>query len=136
MSKKAAVNKSQAVRNYLSDHPQAMPKEVQAALAEQGINVSRVLVSTVKATLPKRRRKATRKSEPVVEPAAVPVEATKPSGMVTLDLVKKVATTVSALGGYQRMTELLEVIKEAGGLKKFRDLAEAIACPQLDVVAF
>ena len=40
--------------------------------------------------------------------------------------VKRVARTVKAMGGFQRMTEVLDVIKAAGGVKKFKDLAEAI----------
>jgi len=49
---------------------------------------------------------------------------------------EKVAQTIKTLGGFQRMTEVLEVIKEAGGVKKFKDLAEAMACPEADVVSF
>jgi hypothetical protein len=30
------------------------------------------------------------------------------------------------MGGLQRMTDVLEVIKETGGVKKFRELAEAM----------
>ena len=53
MAKKRSVNKSQAVRDYLSAQPDAMPKDVMAALAQKGIKVSRVLVSTVKNKLNK-----------------------------------------------------------------------------------
>ncbi len=58
-------------------------------------------------------------------PAAI-ATPTKPNGTITLEEIKKVAATVKALGGFQKMTEVLEVIKEAGGVKKFKDLAEAI----------
>ena len=34
---------------------------------------------------------------------------------------------MKAMGGFQRMTEVLEIIKEAGGVKKFKDLAEAMS---------
>ena len=53
MAKKSKVNKSQAVRDYLAIHADAMPKDVMAALAKEGIEVSRVLVSTVKGKLNK-----------------------------------------------------------------------------------
>jgi len=36
------------------------------------------------------------------------------------------------LGGYQRVTEVLAVIKEMGGVKKFRDLAEAMTATETD----
>jgi DNA/RNA endonuclease YhcR with UshA esterase domain len=57
-------------------------------------------------------------------------------GTITLDQVKKVAQTIKTLGGYQRVTELLEIIKETGGMKKFKDLAEAISATASDAIPF
>jgi len=45
------VNKSAAIRDYLGAHRDAKPKEVVAALKEQGIDVSPNVVSIVKAKL-------------------------------------------------------------------------------------
>ena len=45
----AKVNKSAAIRDYLSAAPEAKPKEIVAALAEKGITVSPNMVSIVKA---------------------------------------------------------------------------------------
>jgi uncharacterized Zn finger protein (UPF0148 family) len=74
----------------------------------------------------------------VVKPAPAPtpavVERPNNGSTITLDLVKKVAHTVKAMGGFSKMTEVLAVIKEAGGVKKFRDLAEAITVTEPDVV--
>ena len=136
---KKTVNKSQAVRDYLSAHPDAMPKDVRAALAKEGIEVSRVLVSTVKNKLnkPSTTKKAAKKM-PVAEVAA-PAVVEKPTtngGTITLDQVKKVAHTIKTLGGFQRVTEVLEVIKELGGVKKFKDLAEAMSAPVTDDIPF
>jgi hypothetical protein len=47
-----------------------------------------------------------------------------------------VAQSVKAMGGFQRMTEILEVIKEAGGVKKFKDLAEAMIATETDAIPF
>ena len=61
--------------------------------------------------------------------ALATVAAAKPTtngGTITLDQVKKVAHTIKTIGGYQRVLEVLEVIKELGGVKKFKDLAEAM----------
>jgi len=44
-----AVNKSQAIRDFLVGNKKAMPKEVVAALKETGIDVSPNMVSMVKA---------------------------------------------------------------------------------------
>lgn len=45
----AKVNKSAAIREYLSAHADARPKDIVAALAEKGITVSPNMVSIVKA---------------------------------------------------------------------------------------
>ncbi len=130
---KRSVNKSQAVRDYLSAQPDAMPKDVMAALAKDGIKVSRVLVSTVKNKLKKTTtaKKAAKKPAAAVAAAAAPAVVEKPTngGTITLDQVKKVACTVKTLGGFQRVIEVLEVIKALGGVKKFKDLAEAMTVP-------
>jgi hypothetical protein len=130
MAKKSSVNKSQAVRDYLSGHPDAMPKEVMVALAKEGIEVSRVLVSTIKTKINKTgtAKKAAKKAS--VAEAAAPAVVEKPTtngGTITLEHVKKVARTVKTLGGFQRVTEILAVIKELGGVKKFKELAEAMS---------
>ncbi len=134
MAKKRSVNKSQAVRDYLSAQPDAMPKDVMAALARKGIKVSRVLVSTVKNKL---NKSSTAKKASVAK-AAAPAAVEKPTngGTITLEQVKKVAHTINSLGGFQRVTEVLEVIKELGGVKKFRELAEAMSVPSTDDIPY
>ena len=52
MAKKAAAvvegpNKSEAIRNYKSENPEAGPKAIAAALADDGIDVTPAFVSTV-----------------------------------------------------------------------------------------
>ncbi len=133
------VNKSQAVRDYLSAQPDAVPKDVMAALAKQGITVSRVLVSTVKTKLNKTGTgKKPAKKPAAVEAAPAPVVVEKPAngGTITLEQVKKVAQTIDTLGGYHRLTGVLDVIKELGGVKKFKDLAEAMTVPSTDEIPF
>jgi hypothetical protein len=131
MAKKRSVNKSQAVRDYLSAQPNAMPKEVMAALAKKGIEVSRILVSTVKSKLNKTgtAKNAAKKPAAAVAPAPAVVEKPTNGGTITLEQVKKVAQTIKTIGGHERVTEVLEVIKELGGVKKFRELAEAMTVP-------
>jgi hypothetical protein len=72
-------------------------------------------------------------------PEAAPAVVEKPTmngGTITLEQVKKVAHTIKTLGGYQRVTGVLEIIKELGGVKKFRELAEAMTCPSTDDISF
>jgi hypothetical protein len=131
MAKKPKINKSQAVRDYLTVQPDAMPKDVMAALAKKNIKVSRILISTIKTKLKKAStvKKAAKKPAAVAATPAVVEAPAKANGTITLEQIKKVAQTVKTLGGFQGMTEVLEVIKEAGGVKKFKELAEAMTVP-------
>jgi hypothetical protein len=47
-----------------------------------------------------------------------------------------VTQTVKTIGGFARLNELLGLIKEVGGLKKFKDLLEAMTVPERDVIPF
>ncbi len=76
------------------------------------------------------------KAAPAAVTPAVVEKPTKPADTITLDQVKKVAQTVKGMGGFQRMIEVMDVIKEAGGVKKFKDLAEAMTVTEPDVVVF
>jgi hypothetical protein len=75
-----------------------------------------------------RRSKESGKIVPADPAAEAPatIAPTKANGTVTLAQIRNVAATINALGGYQRMTKVLDVIREAGGVKKLRDLAEAM----------
>ena len=54
----------------------------------------------------------------------------------TLDQIKAVAQTVKSVGGHARVDELLGLIKEVGGVKKFKDLLEAMSVPETDIIPF
>ncbi len=63
-------------------------------------------------------------------PATVTVTVEKPTkngDMVTLEQVKAVAQTVRAIGGFGRLNELLGLIREVGGVRRFKDLSEAMS---------
>ena len=136
---KPQVNKTQAVRDYLKDHPGAINKEVAAALTKQGITITPAHVAAIKTKINASRtaKMAVRKPVAPAAPAALvaaapaaPAAVAKPAtngGTITLEQIKKVAQTVETLGGLPRVTEVLAVIKELGGVKKFRDLADAMS---------
>ena len=124
--------KTAAVSEYLDAHPGAGPKEIVEALAKQHIKITTAHVSNIKGKLNKggTAKKAAKK------PAAVVEKPVKNGDTITLEQVKKVAHTIQTLGGYQRVIEVLAVIKDLGGVKKFKDMAEAMTATWADVIPF
>ena len=142
MATKEKVNKSLAVRDYLKANRNATNLEVAAALAKKGIVVTANYVANLKSQA-KRKRRA-RKVAAATPAAAVPAfsseapaeKPTKAAETITLEQIRKVAETVKTIGGFARLHELLAVIKEVGGPKKFRELLEAMAVSQTDKIPF
>jgi len=131
--------KTAAVHEYMNAHPEAMPIEIATALTKQGITITPGHVSAIKGKLKMAGNGKKKAAKPARKPAPAPAAVEKPATngrTITLEQVKKVAQTVKAMGGYQRMIEVLEVIKELGGVKKFKDLAEAMTVTEPDVVVF
>ncbi len=77
MATKQAINKAQAVRDYLNAHPAAKCKEIVAALEKQGIKITFGHVATIKAR--------------AYETAAPPQMPAEP---LTLDHIKMVAQAI------------------------------------------
>ena len=139
MAKKQKVNKTQAVRDYLKAHRKAMSGEIATALTKQGIKIAAGHVANIKTKINKdRAAKKAVAAKPVVAVPATPAiaENGKAAATVTLEHVKAVALTVNTLGGSVRLYELLGLIKEVGGLKKFKDLLEAISGTETDAIPF
>jgi len=99
---KPQVNKTQAVRDYLKDHPDAQNKDIAAALTEQGIEITPQHVAAIKTKL-NQTRKVRRLASPVtvVQPPApaptAPAAVEKPArdgNAITVDQIRKVAQTV------------------------------------------
>jgi hypothetical protein len=104
MAKKPIVNKTQAVRDYLKAHPEAMSGEIAAALNKQGIKITPGHVSNIKSKDNKActAKKAAKKqaAAEAAAPAAVK-KPTKAGDTITLDQVKKAAQTIKTMGRYQ-----------------------------------
>jgi hypothetical protein len=135
MTKKAKLNKSQAVREYLKAHPGAMSKEIAAALSKQGIKITPAHVANIKSQAKAKRlvrkAKAARPvaAAPQTAPAAVVVAEAPamPANAITLDQIKAVGRMVKSVGGFARFREMLDVIRQVGGLKRLRDLLDVMA---------
>lgn len=111
--KKARGNKSQAIRDYLAENPQATASEIVPALKKQGFKVSPGLVSQVKSTSgPKRgrrkgaKKKGTRKKGPARagRPAA--------AGGLSLSDLQEAKRLADQLGGVQEARAALEALEE------------------------
>ena len=137
MAKKPKVNKTQAVKNYLKGHPKAVSSQIAAALTKRGIKITPSYVANIKTNINKTRtaKTAVKKRAKAVT-AAPAVVAKKPVDTITLEQVRKVTQTIKTLGGYNGLVEMLDVIKELGGVKKFKDLAEAMTVTDPDCVPF
>ena len=138
MAKKLKVSKTQAVHDYLKVHPGTMSGEIAAALAKQGIKITPSYVANIKTKINKgaATKRAVKKEAAIVAAAPAAVVTPKKNGdTITLEQVKKVAHTIQTLGGFQRVTEVLAVIKELGGVKRFKDLAEAMTATETMSVA-
>ena len=140
MAKKPAVTKTQAVRDYLKAHRGAMSGEIAAALNKKGIEITPGHVANIKTKLNKDRTvKKAEKKQVAVKAAPAPAVVEKPvkvADSFTLDQIKAVVQTVKAVGGQARINELLALVREVGGVKKFKELVEALSVPETDVIPF
>jgi hypothetical protein len=133
MARKQKVNKTEAVREYLKAHRGAKSSEIVEALRKKGIELTAAHAANIKSKVTKvRRGSKTRAAKPIVEgepapAAAAPENPAKAGTTITIEQVKAVAQAVKAVGGLARLDALLGLIKEVGGVKKFRDFAEAMS---------
>lgn len=107
MAKKAAkseVNKSELIRNYKAEHPEAGPSAIVEALAQQGVTVTPAFVSTV---LSNAKRKSRRRSSR--RPAAGRAAG---NGVATLVQAKQFA---EKLGGIEKARAALDALAKILG---------------------
>jgi hypothetical protein len=146
MAKKAKVNKSEAVREYMKAHPAAKAGEIAAALNKAGITITPGHVANIKSKEKRLSRKG-RKAKPAAKaqangqekrPEMVAAAPATPRNSDALSIyhVKKVAQTVRDLGGFSCTKEMLSVISEVGGLKRFRDLLDAMDVTATDDIPY
>lgn len=100
-SGKRKVNKSQAIRDYLAKHPNAMPKEIIADLRTSGTRVSPALVSAVKygEKKGKRRKKAVGRAKPGRK-------------SITAEDLMQAKGLADQLGGVERAKTILETLEK------------------------
>ena len=145
MAKKGSVNKTKAVMDYWNQHPKATAAEVAEAMKKQGVEITVNHIYGIRNKSKKKagakqngRRKAAVQAadgQPSTTPA-VSEKRSEPTGTITLEHIKAVSQSVKAMGGFGRLNELLVVIREVGGLRRFKDLVDAITITEADTVVF
>lgn len=124
---KRKVNKSDKIREYLAEHPDASPKTIQAALKEQGVSVSTGLCSNVKYTSPKGPGAAKQKKKPSngrrrgrpPKSASSNSSSSKSSGSsagnaFTAEELRGAKGLIDSLGGVAKAKEALALLEDLG----------------------
>jgi predicted ArsR family transcriptional regulator len=63
---------------------------------------------------------------------APPEAPAKPSSRITLEQLKAVSQMIKAIGGFDRLREMLAVIKEVGGVTKLKDWLDTMEVDEPD----
>ena len=100
---KSSINKSQSIRDYLAKKPKATPKEIIAGLKGKGIVVSEGLVSNVKHTQNKPKKKVSVKT--------VAARKSAPTSLSVADLVE-VKKLADQLGGVKTVRQALDTLEQ------------------------
>jgi hypothetical protein len=111
MAKKAAAgpNKSQAIREYKSNHSGAGPKDIAAALADQGVKVTPAFVSTVLSNAKRRGKKGKRRGG---RPAGTGAKPGRKDALSQLVLAKKMS---DQFGGVEKARAALDALAQILG---------------------
>ncbi len=104
MAKKQAVNKAQAVRDYLKAHPSTGNKEIAQALTKQGIKISANHVANIKSKMAVSKGKRKRRSK------AATAMSTK-SG-VSVHEIKAAFGLLKECGGIENAKKALDAARE------------------------
>jgi len=97
--------RSQAVRDYLAEYPQASPKEIVEGLKARGIKVKVTLVNSIKYKKP---AKGGRRRAPSMRVAARKAGGTQ----VTIDQLLEVKRLADSLGGVDHLRKAMEVLEQ------------------------
>lgn len=100
--------------------------------------IGRVLVSgdadKIRGKTPAERMKSLAKVLKQQQSLAPPKAPAKPSRGITPERIEAVSQTIKAIGGFDRLREILAVIKEVGGMTKLKDLLDVTEVDEPDDV--
>jgi hypothetical protein len=115
--KSQGVNKSQAVRDYLAEHPDATASTILPALAARGIDVSVALVSQIKQRLKNSGESGSGKSTTKKKAGRKKVAGRKAMTKKTTATSSRAANALTA----DDLVEAKKLVDELGGIDQARE---------------
>lgn len=124
--KKSDVNRTQAIKDYLAQNPDAMPKAAAEELQKQGVDVNAQHISTVKHTLkketgtataqqaPKKRaskKKGRRKKKVAAKKKAAPKKKAD-DDKISLSALKEAKKLATTLGGIEEAKQAISALAQ------------------------
>ncbi|MBI1851267.1 MAG: hypothetical protein HYR85_13080 [Planctomycetes bacterium] len=107
---KSGVSRSQAIRVYLSAHPNAMPMDVQAALKAKGVIVTTGLVGVIKNEMKTKKADA---AKAIARPGGRPRAASSNRHLRAEDILEA-KRFVERVGGVGAATKALDLLAQLG----------------------
>ena len=136
---KAAVNKSQSIRDYLAQHPDTQNKDVAEALKKHGVNAQDVanLKARLKASVGTRAKKkaakrgAPSKNCPKCSKTMHAAKATCDCGYKFPAKKKKKRAKIAAISSgegalSQKLADSIKIVDKAGGLEQAKQMLAAV----------
>lgn len=116
MAKKSGgPNKSQAIRDYYSAHPNAKPKEISLELKKAGIDVTPAFISTIRSTSMGKKKKTVKATSgrraSTSRATAAKAAPSKASRAISIDNLIKTKSLVKELGGIDNVMATLSALK-------------------------
>jgi hypothetical protein len=116
----SAPSKSQAVRDYVTEHPDAMPRAIKAALKEQyGLDVARQMISNIKQQLKTKTRGGRKTKARRGRPAGVgrrggrrPAAARGSDADISMSDLLAAKELAERLGGIDAAKRAVDVLKK------------------------
>lgn len=105
-----AVNKSQAIRDYIATHPDAEASEIVFALDAKGIKVAPGLVYMIRGRL-NRDGGAAPKRQPRTRVQQTTTQVAVPAG-INLDALRQLKALATSVGGWEHLKEAVELLSE------------------------
>jgi hypothetical protein len=109
---KTEVNRSQSIREFLTENPKAKANEVVAALAEKGVKVNEGLVYAVKGGMAERKKRKKRVAKAAMAATAPSTNGAPPAKADALIMIREVKALAAKAGGYKKLTELVAALAE------------------------